>query len=205
MPTIIHKELSYRVRGVLLDGHNSLGPMLPERFHQDAVALGLEEQGIRCQTEKAFEVHYRDVRLPNYLRERRAAPEWEDRPHVGDLLYPDLTSGLFRVLHRVHQELGPGFLHQVYRRAVMVELTSQQINYEYIKEIPVYYRDHHLGIQPARLILVDGKVLLATVAVRDLEEAMQAQLKARLRHMRLPLGLLANSAGTALQIVAIRT
>jgi len=41
--------------------------MLPERFYQDAVALGLEEQGIRCQTEKAFEVHYRDVRVGLYL------------------------------------------------------------------------------------------------------------------------------------------
>ena len=263
MATIIHKELSYRVRGVLLDVHNSLGPMLPERFYQDAVALGLEQEGIGCQTEMAFEVHYRDVRvglylvdvwiddgkillelkvtpqilpihkaqalsylkvtnadlavvvsfgakslhdirLPNYLRDRVADPLWEDRPLAGDLLYPELTSDLFKVLHRVHHELGPGFLHQVYRRAVMVELASREINYEYIKEIPVYYRDHHLGMQPARLILADGKVLLATVAVQDLDEVMQAQLRARLRHMGLQLGLLANFAGTALQIAAIR-
>ncbi|MBN1641327.1 MAG: GxxExxY protein [Anaerolineae bacterium] len=263
MPEIVHRELSYRVRGVLLDVHNCLGPMLPERFYQDAVALGLEEQDIRCETEKTFEVYYRDVRvglyrvdvwieggklllelkvapevlpvhkaqalsylkvtdadlaivvnfgaaslqdtrLPNFLRGRRPDPEWTAHPLADDLLYPELTGRLLEALHHVHAVLGPGFLHRLYRRAVMVELASRDLNHEYIREIPVYYHDHCLGMQPARLILVEGKVLLAAVAVRELDAALRAQLKARLRHLRLQLGLLANFANAALQVEAVR-
>jgi GxxExxY protein len=68
MPGIIHRELSYAVRGVLLDVHNSLGPNLPERFYRDATAYGLKSKGIRCVVEKPFEVYYRVIRsFPNSL------------------------------------------------------------------------------------------------------------------------------------------
>lgn len=263
MPKIIHKKLSYKVRGVLLNVHNTLGPNLPERFYRDATAYGLEVEDIQCDTEKSFEVYYRDVRvglyfvdiwiengkvilelkvapeilplhkaqaisylkvtdadlaivvsfgassllderLPNFLRDKVVNFEWEERPIADDLLYPELTNRLFEVLHRVHFELGPGFLHQVYRRATMVELERQGFSYDYIKRVPIYYQGHYLGPQPARLISVDGKVLLATVAVKQADKAMQEQLKARLRHLDFRLGLLANFHGTALQVIPVR-
>ncbi len=58
MSRIIHRELSYAVRGVLLDVHNSLGPNLPEHFYQDATAYGVGSKGIRCEVEKPFEVYF---------------------------------------------------------------------------------------------------------------------------------------------------
>ena len=79
------------------------------------------------------------------------------------------------------------------------------MNYEYVKQVPVYYEGHCLGLQPARLICVEDKVLLATVALRQTDKATQAQLKARLKHLDLQLGLLANFNGTTLQIAVIRT
>ena len=263
MPKIIHKELSYKVRGVLLNVHNTLGPNLPEHFYRDAAAFDLETEDVRCETEKVFEVYYRgvrvgfylvdiwvedgkiileikvapeilplhlaqaisylkvtdadlaivvsfgagsllDKRLPNFLRDKVVSFEWQERPVAECMLYPALTNHLFEVLHRVHFELGPGFLHQVYRRATMVELEHQGFSYDYIKQVPVYYQDHYLGPQPARLISVDGKVLLATVAVKQADKAMQEQLKARLRHLGFRLGLLANFHGTELQMIPVR-
>lgn len=59
MTKIIHKDLSYKVRGVLIDVHNSLGPGLPEKFYQMAVITGLTKIGISCESEKNFEVYYR--------------------------------------------------------------------------------------------------------------------------------------------------
>ena len=56
MIVIIHKDLSYTVKGVLFDVHNALGPMLTEKFYQAAVVIELEAKGIRCETEKSFEV-----------------------------------------------------------------------------------------------------------------------------------------------------
>jgi GxxExxY protein len=263
MPKIIHKELSYKVHGVLLNVHNTLGPNLPEHFYRDATAYGLESESIQCETEKSFEVYYRDVRvglyrvdiwvengkiilelkvapkilpihqgqaisylkvtgadlailasfgaesllderLPNFLRDKVVDFEWEERPVADGALYPELTNRLFEVLHRVHFELGPGFLHQVYRRATMVELERQDLSYDYIKQVPIYYQGHYLGQQPARLINVDRKVLLATVAVKEADETLQEQLKARLRHLGFRLGLLANFHGTSLRVIPVR-
>ncbi len=42
MKIIIHKDLSYAVKGVLFDVYNALGPMLPERFYQAALAIALQ-------------------------------------------------------------------------------------------------------------------------------------------------------------------
>jgi len=67
MPELIHKGLGYSVRGVLLHVCNTLGPMLLERFYRDAVAVGLEAHDTRCETENAFEVYYRDVRVGLYF------------------------------------------------------------------------------------------------------------------------------------------
>jgi GxxExxY protein len=264
MTKLIHEELTYTIRGILFDVHNRLGPMLPEEFYQAAVAVGLESKGIRCETEKGFEVTYRrqrvglyyaDVwieggkiilelkvapkilplhqaqaisylkvteadlaivgnfgtesveteRLPNFVRDKAVPFEWETRPVTTGIPYPDLTNRLLEVCHRVHFELGPGFLHQIYRRATMVELQHQDLPYRYIKQLPITYQGHHLGMQAVRLIAVTDKILLATVAVRQIDDVMKAQLKARLKQVGLQLGLLANFNDTALDVVTVQT
>jgi GxxExxY protein len=263
MTTIIHKKLSYEVKGVLLHVYNTLGPMLPERFYQDAIAIGLRAKGICCETEKQFEVYYRDARvglyfvdvwvengklllelkvasqilpvhkaqalsylkvtdadlaivvnygessltderLPNFLRDRKATFTWEKLSLVDGWLYPDLTNQSFEALHRVHFDLGPGFLPQVYRRATMIELAHQAIPYTYLKQIPVTYQGHLLGEKATRLINVDDKVLLAIVAAKHNDPRMQAQLRARLRSLRMKIGLLANFGQTALKVIPVR-
>ena len=262
MSKIIHKQLSYEVRGILFDVYNQLGPMLPEEFYQKAITIGLEAKGIACQTEKSFEVYYRnqrvglyyvdiwieggkiilelkvapqisplhraqaisylkitdadlailanfggtsleDERLPNFLRDKVVDFTWEKQPLMANLPYPDLTNHLLELCHRVHFELGPGFLHQVYRRAAMVELQHRGTRYEYLKKVPITYQGHHLGLQDVRLILVDDKVLLATVAIRQIEEAMKNSLKSRLKHLGVKLGLLLNFNATKLEIATV--
>lgn len=263
MPKLIHPELSYRVRGVLLNVYNDLGPMLKEEYHRDAIVLGLEEHSIVCEPEKAFEVYYRDERvglyyvdvwiedgkilleikvvlaiepihkaqaisylkvtdadlaivvnyggpslederLPNFLRDKRPVFVWRPQPVAQGLLYPDLVNAIQRACHRVHFTLAPGFLHQVYRRATMIELRRSGLSYEYIKKLPVEYKGQLLGYQDVRLILVEGKVLLAAFAVRRTEDAMAEQVKAHLRRLGLKLGLLANFYGTRLVITPVR-
>lgn len=147
---------------------------------------------------------FADKRLPNFLRNKVVSFDWKPQPPGQTALFPELTNELLEALHRVHFELGPGFLHQVYRRATMVELKDRGIGFEYIKEMPIFFRGHHLGDQEVRLICVDGLVLLATVAVREVNEAMKMQLKARMRHLDLRLGILANFHREKLEIVMIR-
>lgn len=263
MTRLLHEELSYTVRGALFDVHNRLGPMLPEKFYQQAVAIALEAQGVRCQTEKMFEVYYRgqpvgryyvDVwleggklllelkvapkigplhqaqaisylkvtdadlamvvnfgtksveieRLPNFVRDKAVPFAWEPQPVAPHVPYPELTNRLLEICHRVHFELGPGFLHQVYRRATMVELRQQEISYEYIKQVPIIYQGHQLGLQDVHLIAVAQKILLATVAVKQIEDEIKALLKARLRHLGFQFGLLVNFNRTRLEVTTVQ-
>lgn len=261
--SLIHPELSYEVRGVLWHVYNSLGPMLSERYYQDAIAIGLKKRRIPCETEKAFEVHYEgervglyyvdvwidagkvllelkvtpaiaplhraqaisylkvsdadlaivvncggpsleDERLPNFLRDKRPEFTWQPQPPSGDLLYPELTDSIYKACHRVHFALGPGFLHRVYRRAVMLELGRSGIGYHYLRQLPVEYEGHLLGYQEARLIVVEDKVLLAAFALAESEASMAEQLKARMRRLGLKLGFLANFHDTRLAITPVR-
>lgn len=263
MAEIIHKELSYAVRGVLFDVHNQLGPMLPETFYQTAVAIGLETKGIACETEKQFSVKYsgvevgryfvdvwvedgklllelkvapkilpiyqaqaisylkvtdadlaivvnfggaslEDERLPNYIRDKPILFSWQKDKSLLEIPHKTLTNDLLKVLHHVHFQLGPGFLHQVYRRATMVELREQHIGFEYVKEIPVYYQEIFLGKQPVRLISVENNILLATVAFQEIDEAMKFQMRTRLRKLNKQVGMIANFHGSDLDVVLIR-
>ena len=263
MPKLIHPELSYIVRGVLLDVFNALGPMLKEEYYQEAIVLGLKKRGITCELEKSFEVYYEgervglyyvdvwieggkilletkvapaieplhraqaisylkatdadlaivvnyggpsleDERLPNFVRDRQPEFAWESRSADAGLLHADLVNAIQRACHRVHFTLGPGFLHQVYRRAAMIELRRSGVDYSYVKQLPVEYEGHFLGHQDVRLIMVEGKVLLATFALRHSANAMAEQLGACLRRLNLKLGLLANFHGTRLEITPVR-
>jgi len=263
MSALIHPELSYQVRGVLLDVYNTLGPLLKERFYEDAIVIGLEKRGIPCEAEKEFEVYYEgervglyyvdvwvdegklllelkvapaidslheaqaisylkvtdadlaivanyggasldDKRLPNFLRDKRPEFAWQPRPVAEGLLYPELTNAIQRACHRVHFVLGPGFLHQVYRRATMIELRRSGIGYDYVKQLPVEYEGHLLGYQDVRLIRVEDKVLLAAFALRQNEDAMTEHLKAYLCRLNLKLGLLANFHGISLEVTPVR-
>ena len=86
----------------------------------------------------------------------------------------------------------------------MIELRRSGLSYEYLKRLPVEYDGVLLGYQDTRLILVEGKVLLATFALRETDDSIAEQLKARMRLLNVDLGLLANFYGTKLTIASIR-
>jgi len=145
-----------------------------------------------------------DKRLPNFIRDKKPEFVWQPQPVAQGLLYPDWVSAIQRACHSVHFILGPGFLHQVYRRATMIELRRSGLNYDYIKQLPVEYQDQLLGYCDVRLILVEGEVLLATFALCKAKDGMAEKLKAHLRRLGLKLGLLANFYGTRLAITPVR-
>lgn len=223
MSKLIHEELSYKVRGILFDVYNSLGPGLEENFYTNAAAIGVQEISIPCESEKPFKIFYEsnrvglyyiDVwidngkiilenkvapeikslhkaqaisylkvtnadlafvvnfgtaslqieRLPNFLCDGELKFDWRSQPLNANRLYPKLTDKIIQACYRMHFVLGPGFLHQVYRRATMTELNRCEINYDYIKQLAVEYHNHFLGNEEACIILIEDKVLLSTLA-----------------------------------------
>jgi GxxExxY protein len=144
-------------------------------------------------------------RIPNYVSDKvsTARPEVPLRDDDG-WLYPQLIHDLLGVLYEVHRILGPGFLHQVYRRATWAELQLRRLPVASIKRIEVTYRGELIGHQECRLLVLDDKVLIAAVALKDIHEAERARFKMYLRRLGLQIGLLANFHDVSLQPEVIR-
>ncbi|OAD22055.1 hypothetical protein THIOM_002161 [Candidatus Thiomargarita nelsonii] len=66
MAQLIHKKLSYIVRGVMIDVYNQLGPQFPEKIYQKAITYGLRKHNITCTPEKQFNLTYRSTSVGKY-------------------------------------------------------------------------------------------------------------------------------------------
>jgi GxxExxY protein len=143
-------------------------------------------------------------RVPNYVTGQAAEFHWQPQPAPPGLLYPELFNTVQMALHKIHFTLGPGFIHQIYRRAARVELRKQEVHLEYIKHLPIEYHGHILGQHDARVILIENQILLAVYAYQHSEEMYLQQLKTHLCKLNLKLGLLANFHGTRLKIIPVR-
>jgi GxxExxY protein len=144
-------------------------------------------------------------RLPNFLANKQPSFTWQPTSLAVNILYPELTNQVFKILHQIHFELGSGFLHQVYCRATMIALQQDGLLDTYIQELPVYYQGHHLGNRETHLICIENKILLAAVAVAEITESMQSRLKAILIQQGLQLGFIANFNGVSLVIKPVRS
>lgn len=129
-------------------------------------------------------------RVPNFLQQRQ--PVVGSIVYPKNLLYPELTRVILDSLFDVHRTLGAGFLHQVYRRTARIEMLERGLTVKLIKELPLRFRGSVLAMKPVRLLLIDGKVLVATVALKSVKSAQTEKLRWAMRNMGVELGLIAN-------------
>jgi len=144
-------------------------------------------------------------RLPNFTQDltteaKIANFQWKPLPLEKNLLYSELTNTILEALHRVYFTLGPAFIHRVYREAVMIEFQYQDIGYEHIKKIQIYYNNYHVGEQEAQMIKVENKVLLSVFASVAINKLMVRVMKARMQQLGMKVGLLANFYGEKLVV-----
>ena len=99
--------------------------------------------------------------------------------------------------------LGSGFIHRVYRNAVMIELQSQGMGYEHIRKIQIDYNNHCVGVQKAQVIRVENKILLGVFAVESMDKVMGMVMKARMKHLGMRVGVLANFYGERLVVETV--
>lgn len=87
----------------------------------------------------------------------------------------------------------------------MIELSRCNIEYDYIKQIPVEYLNEVLGYEEPRVILIEDKVLLATVAYR-VADANTMVYKLRSLHKRfgLKVGIVANFRDPKCSVTPVR-
>ena len=103
----------------------------------------------------------------------------------------ELTARIIECIITVHTKLGPGFLENIYRRALLIELEKDGLLAEAEKDITVLYDGRDVGRY--RLdIVVEGRVILELKAVGSLGISHYAQLRSYLRATGIGVGLLVN-------------
>ena len=115
------------------------------------------------------------------------------------LLYEQETFKIRGILFKVYNELGPGFLEKIYKRAVIEELDRQRIPYFTEKKFVIHYKNKIIGHNLIDLIVYD-KIIFELKAVNNLEKFHTSQMLAYLKATDLKLGLLVNFGAEKLEI-----
>lgn len=145
-------------------------------------------------------------RIPNFISQHPATPDRRDElSKVAEgLLHTELTGELRDALYEVHNELGPGWLPMHYCRACQVELRLRDVPFEKLTEIMVQYRGQPIELRDVRMLVLERKVLLAPVAVREITTGMRMRFRHHLSALKLRLGLIANFHASSLEIEPVR-
>jgi GxxExxY protein len=111
--------------------------------------------------------------------------------------YSKLTEAIIACAMEVHKILGNGFQEVIYQRALEMEMTLRGINFSREHEMPIYYKDKHIGIRRVDF-LVENVVSVELKAVINLEDVHLAQAINYLEAYNLEIGLLINFGARSL-------
>lgn len=114
------------------------------------------------------------------------------------MLYEDVTKRIIAAAMEVHNRLGNGFQETIYQRALAIELTVFELEFEREKEIPIYYRDEYIGTRRADFF-IDNKIMVEIKAVMNLDDTHLAQALNYVEAYKMEVGLLINFGSKSLQ------
>ena len=60
-------DITYEIIGCAMQVHTTLGPGLPEKPYENALAIELRERGIGCAQQPSYPIVYRDEVVGNYV------------------------------------------------------------------------------------------------------------------------------------------
>jgi GxxExxY protein len=102
-----------------------------------------------------------------------------------------LTAKIIQCIIKVHKTLGPGFLENIYRRALLLELQKQKLFVDMEKEVIIYYEQSEVGRHRMDLV-VENRVIVELKTVEALSRAHYAQARAYMKATTLPVAILIN-------------
>jgi GxxExxY protein len=108
-----------------------------------------------------------------------------------EILFKDLSYKIIGACFKVHSRLGSCLPEHVYQRALELEFAELGIPYTSQQQLPVHYRDQHIGHFFSDLI-VDNKIILELKVDDRFTIHHQAQLFTYLRVAGLHVGYLVN-------------
>jgi GxxExxY protein len=99
----------------------------------------------------------------------------------------------------VHNELGGGFLEEVYQESLEIELTDRGIPFTAQPKLQLYYKGRPLKKHYEADLIVIGEIIVELKAVKSLLPEHEAQLINYLRATRKRVGYLVNFAAPRVQ------
>lgn len=111
----------------------------------------------------------------------------------------EITYQIIGACQKVHRQLGPGFIENIYHQALVRELMLRKIPFESQKELEVFYEGFRCGtFRPD--IIVAGRAIVEMKAVKDLCPDHWAQTKSYLKASGIETGLLINFGRKSLDV-----
>ena len=99
----------------------------------------------------------------------------------------------------VHNELGCGFLEQVYRRPLAIELRHRDVSFVIEKQFPVIYKGEPTGVYYTPDFVCYGDVIVELKAIRSIGPIEEAQTINYMKLSKCSRALILNFGATTLE------
>ena len=76
---IVHKELSYKIIGIVMEVHNTLGAGFLEKVYENAVIIKLNKNGIKAVQQAPLKVHFEGEIVGEYFADILVKEKMESR------------------------------------------------------------------------------------------------------------------------------
>ena len=113
--------------------------------------------------------------------------------------YVEITHKIIGAAYQVYNQLGFGFLENVYHKAMLIELAKYNIKVESEKSLNVYYDEQVVGEFNADLF-VEDTVVVELKSVQNLSQEHEVQLVNYLNGLRKEIGLLINFGPSQVEV-----
>jgi len=113
--------------------------------------------------------------------------------------YEELTHKIVGAAYKVFNQLGFGFLESVYKKAMLIELTKNNLNVESEKPLKVYYDNQVVGDFYIDLF-VEHIVIIELKSVQNLAKEHEVQLVNYLNALKKDIGLLINFGPSGVEV-----
>lgn len=107
------------------------------------------------------------------------------------LPYSELTGSILNCCFEVMKEIGPGFLENVYKNALLIEMKKNGLHVEVERAFEVVFKGNVVGRYRADLVVAHS-VIIELKCCEKLAKEHQAQLFNYLKVSKVPVGLLVN-------------
>lgn len=128
--------------------------------------------------------------FPNKLTQTSALKDTFDYNKV-KLFHKERIRDLLFMANRILITLGPGYFHQVYRRAFYCELRNSRAEFDVVKEVTTQFRQKTFTSEKVNFLRT-GDLLLSAVAVQELTPVILSRFCHYIKHLHCQRGLIVN-------------